>query len=43
VAQYEYKMEENKQNELMVPDEVVMNKIFVIRGEKVMVDRDLAY
>ncbi|RLD60454.1 MAG: ORF6N domain-containing protein [Bacteroidetes bacterium] len=27
---------------MMVPDEVVMNKIFIIRGEKVMIDRDLA-
>jgi len=31
---------DNKQ--LMVPDEVVMNKISVIRGEKIMLDRDLA-
>lgn len=26
----------------MIPDEMVMNKIYFIRGEKVMVDRDLA-
>ncbi|RLD55359.1 MAG: ORF6N domain-containing protein, partial [Bacteroidetes bacterium] len=35
-------MAENADNKLMVPDEVVMNKIFIIRGEKVMIDRDLA-
>ena len=27
---------------IIVPDEVIRNKIFVIRGEKVMLDRDLA-
>jgi len=27
---------------LMIPDELVMNKIYVIRGQKVMLDRDLA-
>lgn len=27
---------------LMVPDELVMNKIYLIRGQKVMIDRDLA-
>lgn len=27
---------------VIVPDEVVMNKIYVIRGQKVMLDRDLA-
>ena len=42
VVQYKKKMEENENKKLMVPDEVVMNKIFIIRGEKVMVDRDLA-
>lgn len=26
----------------MIPDEVVMNKIYFIRGQKVMLDRDLA-
>lgn len=29
-------------NELLIPDEIVMNKIYHIRGMKVMVDRDLA-
>jgi hypothetical protein len=29
-------------SQIMVPDEVVMSKIYVIRGEKVMIDRDLA-
>ena len=31
-----------KENVLVVPDEVVMNKIYVIRSYKVMLDRDLA-
>ena len=29
-------------NELKVPDEAVMNKIYLIRGQKVMLDKDLA-
>jgi hypothetical protein len=29
-------------NELTVPEEVIMSKIYVIRGQKVMLDRDLA-
>ena len=28
--------------EPMIPDELVMNKIYIIRGQKVMLDRDLA-
>ena len=31
-----------KESGLVVPDEVVMNKIYVIRNQKVMLDRDLA-
>lgn len=31
-----------KENELMVPDEMVMNKIYLIRDQKVMLDTDLA-
>ncbi len=27
---------------LTIPDEIVMNKIFLIRGQKVMLDRDLS-
>jgi len=27
---------------LMIPDELVMNKIYIIRGQKVMLDEDLA-
>ena len=27
---------------LMIPDELVMNKIYMMRGQKVMLDRDLA-
>ncbi|MFI5221546.1 MAG: ORF6N domain-containing protein [Bacteroidia bacterium] len=29
-------------NEIMLPDEVVINKIYLIRNQKVMLDRDLA-
>jgi hypothetical protein len=29
-------------NEITIPDEIVMNKIFLIRGTKVMLDKDLA-
>lgn len=29
-------------NEVAVPDEVIMNKIYVVREQKVMLDRDLA-
>lgn len=31
-----------KESGLVVPDEVVMNKIYVIRNQKVMLDKDLA-
>lgn len=31
-----------KNSELIIPDEIVMNKIFLIRGQKVMLDKDLA-
>lgn len=31
-----------KENKLTVPDELVMNKIYFIRNQKVMLDRDLA-
>jgi hypothetical protein len=31
-----------KQNEVAIPDEVVMDKIYVIRSQKVMLDKDLA-
>ena len=27
---------------IIIPDEVVMNRILLIRGQKVMIDRDLA-
>lgn len=33
---------ETKKLELALPDEVVMNKIYLIRGQKVMLDSDLA-
>jgi hypothetical protein len=28
-------------NEMVIPDEIVMNKIYLIRGVKVMLDKDL--
>lgn len=31
-----------QKSEISVPDELVMNKIYFIRGQKVMLDRDLA-
>lgn len=31
-----------KPKQLMLPDEVIMSKIYFIRGQKVMIDRDLA-
>src|ERR1017187_4104101 len=31
-----------KETALVIPDEIVMNKIYFIRGHKVMLDRDLA-
>ncbi len=30
------------QHEVAIPDEIVMNKIYLVRGQKVMIDRDLA-
>lgn len=30
------------ENKIMIPEEVIINKIYFIRGEKVMLDRDLA-
>jgi hypothetical protein len=30
------------QKSVMIPDELLMNKIYLIRGQKVMLDRDLA-
>jgi hypothetical protein len=32
----------NDKNEMMIPEEVIMSKIYLIRGMKVMLDRDLA-
>jgi hypothetical protein len=32
----------NDKNEMMIPEEVLMSKIYLIRGVKVMLDRDLA-
>jgi hypothetical protein len=35
-------MNENANNNLMLPDELIISKIYLVRGEKVMLDRDLA-
>jgi len=35
-------MSDNKNNKSLVPNEIITNKIYLIRGEKVMLDRDLA-
>jgi hypothetical protein len=32
----------NENNSMMIPEEVIMSKIYLIRGMKVMLDRDLA-
>lgn len=32
-----------KDTQIMIPDEVIMNKIYLIRDKKVMLDRDLAF
>lgn len=32
----------NSENEIMIPDEIIMNQIYYIRGQKVMLDTDLA-
>ena len=31
-----------QRKEMMMPDEIIMSKILIIRGKKVMIDRDLA-
>ena len=35
-------MSDNKEDKIMLPDEKIMSKIYFIRGEKVMLDRDLS-
>ncbi|MFW6310144.1 MAG: ORF6N domain-containing protein, partial [Prolixibacteraceae bacterium] len=35
-------MKKGNNSELMLPDEKIASKIYLIRGEKVMLDRDLA-
>ena len=32
----------NEKNSIMIPDEVLINKIHLIRGQKVMIDNDIA-
>ena len=29
-------------NEIAIPEEVILTKIYLVRGQKVMLDRDLA-
>ena len=31
-----------KEEGFLVPDDIIMNKIYLVRGQKVMLDRDLA-
>jgi len=35
-------MVQNKEDQLILPDEAIISKIYLIRGKKVMLDRDLA-
>lgn len=35
-------MPERQKNDLMLPDEIIMTKIYLIREQKVMLDKDLA-
>ena len=32
----------DKENLNIIPEEIIMNKIYLIRGKKVMIDRDLS-
>ena len=32
----------NEDDRVMIPDELILNKIYLIRGQKVMLDNDLA-
>jgi len=32
----------NTESKIMIPEEVIMSKIFIIRGQKVMIDKDLS-
>ncbi|MEI6347548.1 MAG: ORF6N domain-containing protein [Bacteroidota bacterium] len=32
----------NSESKIMIPEEVIMSKIFIIRGQKVMIDKDLS-
>ena len=33
---------ESKKNSIAIPDEIIMQKIYLIRGKNVMLDKDLA-
>ena len=35
-------MSENKEDKIMLPDEIIENKIYIFRDKKVMLDKDLA-
>ena len=36
------KMAKAMKKSILLADEVIMNKIYIVRGQKVMIDRDLA-
>ena len=36
------KVKGDNKNTIAIPEEIVMSKIYIIRGHKVMIDRDLA-
>jgi ORF6N domain len=36
------KVTKSSKRSLLIPDEIVMNKILLIRGRKVMIDKDIA-
>lgn len=36
------KMAKAMKKSILLADEVMMNKIYVVRGQKIMIDRDLA-
>ena len=35
-------MKENNKNKILIPNELIANKILIIRGQKVMIDADIA-
>ncbi len=39
---YQFILMSKQSTEVFIPDEVVMNKIYLTRNQKIMLDRDLA-